>query len=64
MTNFEYIKSLGVKRMARLIVKGISSDPCDYCKFNECACDEFYCENKKDEEIIAEWLKREKDKCI
>ena len=38
MTNGEKIKAMGNWELADAILKGISSDPCDYCKYNG-----FYC---------------------
>ena len=34
MTNYERIKSMSIEEIATAIYKGISSDPCDYCEYN------------------------------
>lgn len=63
MTNYEYIKSLSVKRMAQFIVTEMSTSPCDYCKYDHLSCGK-KCGGRIIEDIVEEWLKREKDKCI
>ena len=68
MTNFEYIKAMSVKRMAQFMVTQfmvaeMSEFPCAFCECDNLICDG-KCENKTDEYIIEEWLKREKEKCI
>ena len=63
MTNYEYIKSLGVKRMAQFIAMEMSTSLCAYCGYDDLSCDG-KCEDKTVEDIVEEWLKREKDKCI
>lgn len=59
VTNYEKIKSMSVDEMATAINNGISTDPCDYCAFNNHYCDGTPCRNKAETEIIAEWLESE-----
>ena len=63
MTNLEYIKSLSAEEFARFMAAKMGTWPCDYCKYAYLSCDE-KCWNKTVEDIVEEWLKREKDKCI
>ena len=60
MTNYEkYFKD--EKTVAKLLIEGISSDVCDYCKHNdeEGDCNAIPCRNMDDTEIIEMWLKSE-----
>lgn len=59
MTNFEKIKNMSVEEMAAAIVKGVSSDPCDYCEANEYQCHGGECSTLDDSEIIQMWLESE-----
>lgn len=59
MTQLERIKNMTVDELAEAIYYGISSDPCDYCKFNNGHCTGEHCENKSYKEIIAEYLESE-----
>lgn len=62
MTNYERIKNMTVEKMASKILKGISSDPCDYCEHSQENCSGVQCHGKLDEDIIVEWLEREESK--
>lgn len=42
MTNYERIKAMSVEEMADYILKGISSDVCDYCPHNSYECEMNY----------------------
>lgn len=61
MTRFERIKNMTIEELAKEISKGISDDPCDYCKEGKYVetCTWCTCNNKSDEEIIIDWLKSE-----
>ncbi len=61
MTQFERIKNMTIEELAKEISKGISNDPCDYCKEGKYIeiCTGYICDNKSDEEIIIEWLESE-----
>ena len=50
-----------IEELAKEISKGISNDPCDYCKEGKYVeiCTGYICDNKSDEEIIIEWLESE-----
>lgn len=64
MTNFDKIKEMGVDELAKAISRGISSDPCDYCKYAEKCDAHYYCKYNKiatDVEIIKDWLNDEYD---
>lgn len=56
MTNYEKIKKMSADEIATAILKGISSDPCDYCNHDTC---DNRCYYKSDYEIIKDWLERE-----
>lgn len=62
MTNYKRIKNMTVEQMAAQILKGISSDPCDYCKHSTGECNGSLCIGKLDEDIIVEWLESEANK--
>ena len=61
MTNFEkYFKD--EKTVAKLLIEGMSSDVCDYCKHNDegdCNDVPLPCCNMEDTEIVEIWLKSE-----
>ncbi len=59
MTNYEKIKNMSVEEMATVIYQGISSDPCDYCPYNNNSCSGDKCNEKSNVDIIAEWLNSE-----
>ena len=59
MTNYEKIKSMSVDELATAIYNGISSDPCDYCEYNNLHCTGIPCNQKANTDIIAEWLESE-----
>lgn len=59
MTNYEKIKSMSVEEMANAIVKGVSSDPCDYCEAYAYECHGNECHNLSDSEIVQKWLESE-----
>ena len=63
MTNYERIKAMSVKSMAQFIAGKMSEFPCAFCGYDDLSCDE-KCEDKTVEDIVEEWLKREKDKCF
>lgn len=56
MTNFEKIKNMTMEEMATTINNGISSDPCDYCTYDETFCNCDPCVGKDDFDVIVEWL--------
>ena len=67
MTNYERVKSMSVEEMASNILKGISSDVCDYCSYNSYECEmnySFYvCKTESEErEIVIKWLNSEAEK--
>lgn len=62
MTNYGKIRSMTVEQMAAAILKGISSDPCDYCEHSQENCSGVPCNQKLDEDIIVEWLESEESK--
>ena len=59
MTNYERIKEMSVEEMATAIYNGISSDPCDYCKFHNGNCNGVPCHEISNTEIISKWLNSE-----
>lgn len=59
MTNFEKIKNMSLEEMAKAISNGISSDPCDYCICKKNHCHGFFCVEREDIDVIAEWLNSE-----
>lgn len=59
MTNYKKIRSMTVEQIAAAILKGISSDPCDYCKCGSFNCLGVPCKGKSEEDIIVEWLESE-----
>ena len=64
MTNYERIKAIGVVEMADYILKGISSDVCDYCPYNSYECETNYgfCVRKTESEekrVVVKWLNSE-----
>lgn len=61
MTNFEKIKNMSVKELAKFILanfinNGISSDPCDCCIYDEAFCNGDTCVGGDAVDVIAEWL--------
>lgn len=52
----EYIER---EEIATVIHNGISSDPRNYCNYNNGYCTGISCKNKSDDEIIQEWLESE-----
>lgn len=61
MTNFERIKAMTEEEIVNLIYYGISSDPCDYCKFNTGDCNGMPCKDLSNTEIISKWLDSEEE---
>lgn len=59
MKEFERIKNMDVEEMAKAIINGISSDPCDYCICDKNHCHGFYCVEGDGLDAIVEWLNRE-----
>ena len=59
MTNYDRIKSMSAEEIATAIYNGISSDPCDYCKFNNLNCNGVPCREISNTEIISKWLNSE-----
>ena len=59
MTNYDRIKSMSAEEIATDINSGISSDPCDYCIFNEEYCNGAQCLGISDTKIILKWLNSE-----
>lgn len=61
MTNYERIKNMSKEEIAREILSGISSDPCDYCQHIESNgyCNGYHCRHLGEEKIIIEWLEKE-----
>ena len=58
MNNADKIRSMSDEELAEEIYKGISSDPCDYCKHNNLNCNGSICKGKSDVETIIEWLQQ------
>lgn len=59
MTNYDRIKSMSAEEIATAIYSGISSDPCDYCKFYNGYCTGAPCRDISNTEIISKWLNSE-----
>lgn len=64
MTNYEKIKNMSVYELAKFILAkfindGISSDPCDYCIYDETFCNGDTCVGRNVVDVIAEWLRIE-----
>ena len=64
MTNYERIKEMSVEEMADYILKGISSDVCDYCPYNSYDCEMSYsfcvCKTESEEkQVVVKWLNLE-----
>ena len=59
MTNYDRIKSMSDEEIATAIYSGISSDPCDYCMFNNGYCTGALCREISNTEIISKWLNSE-----
>ncbi len=58
MTNADRIRAMSDEELAEWILNGVSTDPCDYCEYNNGYCDGFPCVGKADAETIKEWLKQ------
>ena len=54
MTNYERIKAMSVEEMARAIIDGISSDPCDIT-----VCTGIQCAGNTDVVTVVKWLNSE-----
>lgn len=52
------IRVMPDEELAEWIRNGISSDPCDYCEYNNGYCDGSPCRGKADAEVIIKWLRR------
>lgn len=59
MTNYEHIKAMSVEEIARAIIDGISSDPCDYCPYNTPVCTGIRCASEPDTVAVVKWLNSE-----
>lgn len=59
MTNYDRIKAMSIEEMATAIYNGISSDPCDYCNYNNIHCTGIHCKDKANVEIIQKYLESE-----
>lgn len=59
MTNYERIKNASIYEMAKAIIDGISSDPCDYCICDKNNCHGFYCVEGDGLNAIVNWLNSE-----
>ena len=57
-TNADRIRAMSDEELAEWLYNGISTDPCDYCEYNNGHCDGSPCRGKADAETIIEWLKR------
>lgn len=57
-TNADRIREMSDEELAEWLHNGISSDACDFCKYENGHCDGSRCWGKAEEEIIAEWLKQ------
>lgn len=57
MTNYERIKAMSVNKMADYVLKGISSDVCDYCPYNSYNCEMSYsfcvCKTESEEKQVV-----------
>ena len=58
-TNYDRIRDMSIDEIATAIYNGISSDPCDYCKYNNAHCTGVPCREKANVDIIVEWLESE-----
>ena len=58
LTNADRIRAMSDEELAEWIRNGISTDPCDYCEYNNGYCDGSPCRGKTEAEIITEWLKQ------
>lgn len=59
MRNYERIKAMSVEEMARAIIDGISSDPCDYCPYDITVCTGIQCAGNTDVAMVVKWLNSE-----
>lgn len=59
ITNYDRIRDMSVEEIATAIYQGISSDPCDYCEYNNGYCTGKPCSKKSNVEVIKEWLESE-----
>lgn len=57
-TNADSIRAMTDEELADWMYNGISTDPCDYCEYNNGHCDGSPCRGKADAETIIEWLQR------
>lgn len=57
-TNADRIRAMSDEELAEWMYNGISTDPCDYCEYNNGYCDGSPCRGKSNTEIIVKWLKQ------
>lgn len=57
-SNADLIRAMSDEELAEWMYNGISTDPCDYCEYNNGHCDGAPCRGKADAETIIEWLKQ------
>ena len=57
-SNADRIRAMSDEELAEWMHNGISTDPCDYCEYNNGYCDGSPCRGKADAETIIEWLKQ------
>lgn len=54
LTNGDKIRSMNDEELAQLILNGVSSDPCDYCIYNNAYCDGSPCRGKAEADTIID----------
>lgn len=65
MTNYERIKGMSAEEMARWMLDGVSSEPCDYCRHNSYECEMGYgCDEPDDVKTLVDWLTADTDEII
>ena len=57
-TNADRIRAMSDEELAQWMLNGISTDPCDYCEYNNKYCDGSPCRGKADADKLIEWLQR------
>ena len=60
-TNADRIRAMSDEELAEWMHNGISTDPCDYCEYNNGYCDGSPCKGKADADKLIEWLKQPKE---
>ena len=58
-TNADRLRAMSDEELAKWILDGVSSDPCDYCGHtNEEFCDGSPCIGAQDKDVIIAWLQQ------